>query len=310
MDRILNDLGIVDVSGFNIPITSIPKQRFDGTIKGIDGSHRCRLEYKKIVDNGEYGLIQRCVRFQGTKKQHCVIKRPRSPCIPLQLEGAIQALCFSTLMKFNLVGSVPEVYDIFVFGDEVRFTMEWIDGLNFSSFLEKVPTANLESIFLNCILQLSFILYILEKEIGCDHRDLNSGNIWIRQRSQEYRLVIEEKEYHIKFDYQVVILDFGFACLGNSITRKSSVSLGNGVIPPLDPCPKEGRDMYHILNRLLSLPFIYNRLSSTLMDTIKGWMKPYTVRDPYLTQLITSDPKFEIKLLNARNFIESFAESL
>jgi len=304
LEKSLKNLGIekVDISTFSIPLEYIPRQRVDGLLKG-----RARFEYGKIIDNGEYGLIQRCRRFPDGKLEAArtvIVKRPRHPDLSLASEAILQSLCHSVVKKYGFHNSVPDVYDIFVFANEVRFSMEYVEGLNYVEFLKRNPG---ETVFLNFLLQLAFILYALETELGFDHRDLNAENIWIRTRSepQTYSLEIDGVTYKVSMTNQLVLLDFGFGCLGSSLTRRPHLSLGN-VIPAIDPCPKDGRDMYHILNRLLSNPFIVGMLSETMLYKLKALMKPYKVEEPYLTHIFTSKPSFSIPALTPREFIRLF----
>ena len=297
----------VDISTFSIPLECIPRQRVDGLLKNRDGTNRARFEYGKIIDNGEYGLIQQCVRHSLSKVEAprtVIVKRPRHIELSLTSEAILQALCHSVIQKFGFHNSVPDVYDIFMFGNEVRFSMEYVEGLNYVEFLKRNPG---EQVFMNLLLQLAFILYALETELGFDHRDLNAENIWIRTRSepQVYSLEIDGVNYTLSITNQLVLLDFGFGCLGNTLTRRSHLSLGN-VIPAIDPCPKDGRDMYHILNRLLSNPFIVGMLSETLVSKLRQLMKPYKVEGPYLTHIFTSKPSFSIPALRPKEFIRLF----
>jgi serine/threonine protein kinase len=297
----------VDISTFSIPLECIPRQRVDGLLKNRDGTNRARFEYGKIIDNGEYGLIQQCVRHSLSKVEAprtVIVKRPRHIELSLTSEAILQALCHSVIQKFGFHNSVPDVYDIFMFGNEVRFSMEYVEGLNYVEFLKRNPG---EQVFMNLLLQLAFILYALETELGFDHRDLNAENIWIRTRSepQIYSLEIDGVNYTLSITNQLVLLDFGFGCLGNTLTRRSHLSLGN-VIPAIDPCPKDGRDMYHILNRLLSNPFIVGMLSETLVSKLRQLMKPYKVEGPYLTHIFTSKPSFSIPALRPKEFIRLF----
>ena len=297
----------VDISTFSIPLESIPRQRVDGLLKNRDGTDRARFEYGKIIDNGEYGLIQRCLRYAAGKFEAprvVIVKRPRHTELSLTSEAILQALCHSVIQKFGFHNSVPDVYDIFMFANEVRFTMEYVEGLNYVEFLKRNPG---EPVFMNLLLQLAFILYALETELGFDHRDLNAENIWIRTRSepQVYSLEIDGVTYTLSLTNQLVLLDFGFGCLGSTLTRRPQLSLGN-VIPAIDPCPKDGRDMYHILNRLLINPFVVGMLSETLVSKLRQLMRPYKVEEPYLTHIFTSKPSFSIPALTPKEFIRLF----
>jgi len=201
--------------------------------------------------------------------------------------------------------AIPEVFDIFVFADEVRFSMEWIDGSSCMDFLGAQEVGEFEAVFLNIIIQICFLLEILGRELKFDHRDLKPENIWIRPLEEErnYVISIDGITYTLEFKYQVILLDFGFACIGSTIPP---MSLGQEVIPAMDPCPKTGRDMYHMLNRFLNDAGIRQKMSAGVFATMTEWMKPYNVRNPMLTYLITSDTKFENMSLRPAAIIRWF----
>jgi serine/threonine protein kinase len=302
-------LPFLDIQSFTLPEEHLPKQCVDGVIKYADNSTiRCKLDYKQIVNQGQYGLIHRAIRTcQSHASTLVAVKRPRSIQLSLQPEAILQSLCSSLTEQYGLSNSVPKVHDLFLFANETRFSMDYVEGVNYVEFLTSHWS---EELFLNLILQLCFILYVLEKEIGFDHRDLNAENIWIRTtpKPQIYTLILDGTLYTLSLQYQVVLLDFGFACVGDLSTRMNRLSLG-GVISALDPCPKDGRDMYKILNCLLSQPNIYMRLSPKLRDEFKERMKPYEIQEASLTQILVSLPKFRIAKLTPKALIQAFAIS-
>ena len=87
-----------------------------------------------------------------------------------------------------------------------------------------------------------------------DHRDLKADNLWIRPIPIDYSITVGGKKWRLRAPFQVVILDFGFACLGNE-EGNAIVSLSDGIVPKIDPCPKEGRDLFHLL-LIKHYPFI------------------------------------------------------
>ena len=109
---------------------------------------------------------------------------------------------------------------------------------------------------------------------------------------------LDGTQHTYKCPFQVVLLDFGFACLGNA-AQKMLLNLGD-VIPEIDPCPKEGRDLYHIVNRLLEPPQFADRLSSTVRDTLLLWMRPYGPSQHGGSHVKTALPDFSISALNPR----------
>jgi len=312
LKRILVGLGIdpSDLEGFDphtftLPESVLPKQRVDGLIRTRSGQSRCTLDYKKIINNGQYGLIQKAIRTPGS--QELTVKRPRSTKLSLQPEAILQSLCHSVVERHGLHNSIPRVHDLFLFANETRFSMDFVDGTDYMTFLRNNCS---EAQFMNSILQLCYILYVLETDIGFDHRDLNTDNIWVRRLPAPitYSLEIHGTKFSLQVLNQIVLLDFGFACVGNLATRLTKLSLG-GVIPPLDPCPKDGRDMYQILNRLLTQPFIRNSLSVATLSQLLNSMHPYHVEEPSLTQILTSMPQFGIIGLTPKFLIQAFSSS-
>ena len=292
-DKMDIEKGHLSLHDFSTPISTIPKQRADGKIISLDGKLRSVITYGAITNRGQYGIIQRSLH---DRKHNVVVKRPCRSAISLQPEACLQELCRMHLERNLICSAIPEVYDIFVFADEVRFSMEWIEGVDSLKFLSEVADGELEAAFINILLQVCFILEILGRELKFDHRDLKPENIWIRRLSvpSNYVISIDGITYMIEILHQVILLDFGFACIGSMVPP---MSLAQDVIPPMDPCPKTGRDMYHILSRFLNESTISRRLSKRLYDTMVEWMKPYQVKNGGLLYLITSDAHFENRRL-------------
>ncbi len=293
-------------SDLSLPTLNIPKQHFDGFIY-VNKTKRCKLLYKEINNQGRYGLIQKCTRIdQSTQEsQNVVVKRPRSLSISLAPEAILQAVCYKTVLNAGLTGSIAKPRDIFISSNEVRYTMDYIEGMHLYTFLN-LPGTDVEKAFLNCLMQLCFILYSLE-DLNFDHRDLRIENIWIRPLNSEqvYTLEIEGKIYKVAFKFQVVLLDFGFACIGNS-TRRAIVNLGNEVFSPIDPCPKAGRDLYQFLNSFLENKKIHEKISREFLEQFQVWMGSHKIRSSELSYIITYDPNFENKFLQPLELIKFF----
>uniref|UniRef100_A0A6C0K007 Protein kinase domain-containing protein n=1 Tax=viral metagenome TaxID=1070528 RepID=A0A6C0K007_9ZZZZ len=297
-NKIFNDFDIDPASvksDFSVTESALPRQRVDGKIFNKVGKERCSIEYQSIADHGRYGIIQACKRVEAGISSRAVVKRPRTPSISLAPEALLQTLCYECVNSHGLNGSISKPYDIFLFANEVRFTMEYIDGLSFRNFIWKHSAAEIE----NCILQLCYILFILEDRLNFDHRDLRIENVWIRPLENSRNYVIQFGDLPVQLleiKFQVVLLDFGFSCIGDR-GRKALVNLGDNVFTPIDPCPKTGRDIYQFINSCFEIG-MQDRLSKRFMEFLIEQMKPYRVIQPALTYLITSDLKFEAKGLN------------
>jgi serine/threonine protein kinase len=296
LKKIMDDFEIDSTSinsDFTIPESALPKQRVDGKVITKAGRHRCSIIYQSIENQGRYGIIQACKRVEGGSRT-VVVKRPRSPSLSLAPEAVLQALCYLCVEENGLSGAISKPIDLFLFANEVRFTMEYVDGVSFKKFIQ----GHTHSEIVNCIMQLCCILFVLERELHFDHRDLRIENVWIRPLAEPktYKIQIDGFDHQFEFKFQVILLDFGFACLGD-LARRVLVNLGESVFSPIDPCPKSGRDIYQFLNSCFENG-IQERLSPEFIAVLKGWMKPYTVIATTLTYVTTYDLKFSLDSLN------------
>lgn len=262
------------VSEYTVPIPNLPYQRPDGKIMTRQGQERSILEHKAIVNNGVNCIIQKGIRTKDKTKTQIAIKRPRYTHQHLRLEAFVQALAHSILARAGIHGAIPKPFDIFTFANEVRFTMEWVEGKSSYDFLynllDNVPKFQIA--FLHILAQTAFIMDTLGKVLYMDHRDMNLNNLYIRAKPISYTILKDGAPFQYTCPFQVVLLDFGFACLGTD-ARQMVLNLGN-VIPDIDPCPKEGRDLYHIVNRLLEPPEFATAISPSVRQTLLSWMEP------------------------------------
>jgi serine/threonine protein kinase len=278
------------VPPYSIPTGPIPTENIDSSIRLGSNPARAYIYPKGIVNHGVNCLIQKGIRkSKGGETALIAIKRPRYTHRHLLAEALVQALTSSTLEAAGIRGAIPKVYDIYTIANEVRFTMEWVEGHSGYEQLHKHLLNPLEfrRQFLHIIIQLSFLLHTIHKRIRLDHRDMKLDNIWIRLSPITYT-ISPGRVYSAPF--QVVLLDFGFACIGNT-TNTMQLNLG-GVIPDLDACPKEGRDLYHILNRILEPLGFTEVLGPELHSAILEKMKPVGPSYQRRSHVLTSMPGF------------------
>lgn len=230
---------------------------------------RCSLHMEKVLDHGSYGNVYLARRDETT----ILLKQPRIAEMNLLQEAVLQHLAHKTLEAEGLPWAIPKVYDVFwnTKTKEVWFSMERIYGYGVSEWFSITKTPDVDCFFL--LAQLSLILATLESQLNLDHRDLKHSNLLIKKEPCVIHVRLHEHVWTLTSPFTVVVLDFGFACLGSEILRgKPWVNLGDGVLPPMDPCPKEGRDMFHLLTSLLGLPAFQQRLSKRLHEKIDGWL--------------------------------------
>jgi serine/threonine protein kinase len=260
--------------------------------------HRCSLLIERLIDQGSYGNVYMAKRDE----KHVFLKQPRMAEMNLLQEAVLQHLAHKTLEAEGMGWAIPKVYDVFWNKKEIWFSMERIYGVGVEEWFRSTKTPDMDMLYL--LGQLSLILATLETHLNLDHRDLKSSNLLLKQEPCKIQVYLQNTTWTLLSPFTVVVLDFGFACLGSEALRgKPFVNLGDGVLPPMDPCPKEGRDIFHLLTSLLGLPIIQQTISKRLHDTIDRWLTldkksygPMARRwsTEHWSYLVSSQPQFAI----------------
>ena len=297
--------------GLSIPIDSIPRQHIDGKIR-IGKKVRCEIRYGLLENKGGHGNISKVVRSPGP--QTLCVKSPHNPSYSLLPEAVVQLYASESLRAAGIVGAIPHIYDIFQYAGETRFSMDFIEG---KSAVEAVKTSSEpDKTWLQILAQVSLLLGYLEETIHLDHRDLKADNLWIRNTPIEYYLTVEGVRWHLKAPFQVVILDFGFGCIGDT-SGNAIISLSDGILPKIDPCPKEGRDLFQLLASMWSIPTIRARASTEVQDAMdallvhKNGSYETLVKKTTTTHWIywaVSDRKFRHPLLHPATLLVKLSE--
>lgn len=230
----------------------------------VSATERAQLFLGDIVTHGSYGDIRSAARVKNGKSESVLVKSPRLPEMNLKLEAIVQFISRSCLEKQNIPWAIPQIYDIYQYKGRMSFSMEKIKGQYLHEWFLKTKEPDLD--FYKIMIQLCIILSILHNCLELDHRDLKSDNLFIRHEPCSIQFKHESTVYIIAYTFQVALLDFGFACVGDHI------GLGTEVLPLLDPCPKEGRDLFHFLISVLSIDTIRKRLSVKTLEQIDLWL--------------------------------------
>jgi serine/threonine protein kinase len=193
--------------------------------------------------------------------------------------------------------------------------MEYVNG---SSALEYIYTSSHpEKTWYQVIAQAALILGFLEETINLDHRDLKADNLWVCERPVTYHLRVGGVKWKLQAPFQVVILDFGFACIGDN-TGNAKVSLSDGIIPKIDPCPKEGRDLFHLVTSLWSVPLIRNKMSKEFKEELESLLSYrgtefapiiHTTPRARWIYLTTSNPAFQYPPLIPKALLTKLSSS-
>ncbi len=295
---------------------TIPHEHPSGILIDTKGNSFAKIEYKNIFFEGGYGVLYKCERkdLSGGDVKTSIVKKPLNESTNLDGEALIQWLSWKSMKEYGLESAIPEVYDIFIRKKRVCFCMEYIDG----NFPHEVlaESKNPDLFFIQMLSQVALLCLILEKTILLDHRDLKANNVYIRKTPIHYSFVLNGYKYTMKAPFQVVILDFGFACLGNK-RGSSAINLGEAKLPQSDPCPKEGRDLFHFLTSFWSIPSIRESMKketqievdSLLMDEKRNYSK--LLRNHSQTDwvyVLTGESTFRFPQLSPSNLIQTISE--
>jgi len=221
-------------------VKNLPHCNIKGELHDISGGLLCTFVAKKTLGGGTFGQVDAFTRTDPEGGSIIVaIKRPKFHEMNLISEALFQWKLHHDLKDFGLSFCVPQIYDIFVYqptGD-VWFSMEAFEPVFLSTWCMENPEK-----FHIILLQIALILEVLENELHVDHRDLKINNIIIVTQPITITIEWEHAPRIIIFPFRVVFVDFGFACCSNTIDIKNT-----GHVPGLDPCPKEGRNMFQVL---------------------------------------------------------------
>ena len=293
----------------SIPRSLLPKEHITGEVKA-GGVPRCHLAYKEVTHRGGYGIIQKAVRTIESRSHTLCVKRAVPNSLSLCGEAIIQWLARGTLEGSGICGAIPDVYDIYEYAGETRFTMDFIEGINAVDAILTAsdPTAR----FLSILAQTALILGVLEERLRLDHRDLKADNLWIQAKPVEYRVRLGDDIWIFRDTHQVVLLDFGFACIGDC-EGTAVVNLSDGVLPTIDPCPKEGRDLFQLLVSLWSVPAIRSAVHREIGEQVVQWLRyrgatydklVETAKESRWSYLAVSDRRFRHPPLHPRSVLE------
>ena len=213
-----------------------------GEVFDSSGLYLYRLSPVEKLGEGTFGKVDsfKCV-YKDTEREAIVaIKRPKYPEVDLFMEALFQWRVHDCLEEYGLGFSIPQVYNIIKFkqSGDIWFSMKSYKAALLSAWcLQNIKKDG--KLFTLLLLQISLVLEVMENILQVDHRDLKVNNIMVVDEKCEIDVGKVKK---LVFPFHIVFIDFGYACAGKLIDMKTSDG-----IPPIDMCPKEGRDMFQIL---------------------------------------------------------------
>jgi hypothetical protein len=260
---------------------------------------KCNIKYKNKTISGGYGFIHYALR----NNESIVVKRLLlSEKTNLLKEALLQHISYKTLEKYNLNCFIPKVYDIFYKIDtndnkyKFHFSMEEIKGNYMHIFLKE--SKYIETDFIDCFIQVCVALYILQKEINLDHRDLRYSNIYILNKPIQFSLKLLDDNITYNCSFHIVILDFGFSCIGH---KPTIINAAEGFLHNEERCFKPGRDLFQLLISVWCKSEIRNKMSSEFIEKINSILN-YDNYDYSKITEINEDSKWPYSLTMDDNF--------
>lgn len=268
------ELGLSKPFSFtNLKSIKLPRLTLDNKIITDQGTLRARLHPTNRSGSGGHSILTEYHRIADSKTSIVLLKKSKEEDVSFRTEAFIQLLAQKTLAPLG--NRIPPVLDILELPDfSIGFTMlEFSQSTLCSRFL--ISSSSLEKDILHILAQSALLLQILEDTLSLDHRDLKADNLLILPEISSITYTCSatgiKKRYTLNSPFTVAIVDFGFACLGDEQFR-TSVDAGEGTLPPLDPCPKDGRDLFHLIVSLYGIEAIRNSLSPRLRSQFHAWM--------------------------------------
>lgn len=201
-------------------------------------------------------------------------------------EGLLHVLAWKVLQKSATPWAVPRPFE--VFGDHsdalpgwksMSLCMSYVNGRTMYSFLKKMWRAGAHAengrIIMELLAQVAYILHHLQKELRLNHRDVKINNILIRRRrADEPPVLLELGDRILATQFELTLIDFGFACVGCPPPRApNTVFQAGSWFPAGELCCKVGRDLAQLLFCIHCYYPLENYLSAELVAELRRWLQ-------------------------------------
>jgi hypothetical protein len=232
-----------------------------------------KLRCTMYVAQGKFGCIDLGVHETIDDSEEVFIKRPLLSGLSLLEEACLQILVWKSLKDIGFPNGAPKPVSIFRLRDNsICFAMTQIkNAITLDKYLEQIPHEQITLVIIECLLQLCGMVWYLDAKIGINHRDLKPSNFLVVPHTPVAKIInVENEILEMESQLSLTFIDFGFACLGSTKTNISDISLST-VYSRVDPCPKEGRDIYLFL-AFLYIDY-YDYLDTDIRHLLERWLE-------------------------------------
>ena len=203
-------------------------------------------------------------------------------------EALLHVLAWQTMQSTATPWAIPRPYE--VFGDfmesangdgnggwrSMSFCMSYVKGRTLYSYMQKYWRAASRpangTFFIEVLSQVAYILFHLQQVLRLNHRDVKVNNILVRPRSSPVLLELGGRS--IWTNYEVTLIDFGFACVGCPPPRAPvTVFQAGSWFPFGELCCKVGRDVAQLLYCIHCYFPVDDYLPNNIGDSVRSWMQ-------------------------------------
>jgi serine/threonine protein kinase len=243
------------------PLIILPQCSVRGEVLDPSGHFICSYTPLKHLGEGAFSVIDKFRRRdEKGKLNEIALKRPKYKELNLLYEALFQWKLHHDLEEYGLSHTVPQVYDIFLHKPTgaVWFTMEAFEPLTVSDWcLKRLGSPEYKHYFILLMLQIALVLEVFDTGLRIDHKDLKINNMIVVETPVSVKVTWNREERVLEFPFRVVFIDFGFAC------KEYTIDLKTDDLPPLDPCPKEGRNVFQVLVSLWNIQTLRELLDAS-----------------------------------------------
>lgn len=261
------------------PLLAQPKPlSLHGTDSYCHGSLRL-TEFTPFM-SGKFGVVYLVYRENDTDTGYIFLKTSPNHPSALLIEGLLQAIAHRVLREYGFPKAIPRVLEIVKHPDYgIVLGLERNPGAQLLAdyFKSQVqwgsPSIHNDHIVCSVLAQVATYLAILEATIGMNHRDLTGTNVLMVLPSQPIHQTVSVGAFQwtIHASQQAILIDFGFACIGKE-DGQMIVSAGE-LLPQIDFCPKEGRDLFLFCASLWNIPIFRESLTPMCKSLFEIWLQ-------------------------------------
>ncbi len=221
------------------------------------------FQLRNMVAKGSYGYIYSSIWVNNIEELY--IKQSKQPLLK---EVLLQIMACCVLEVYNFSWVVPKINDVFSSQQNGHmFTMipkkdSTIYQIYLKNNYKSSPCVENDIMLFEVVCQMALYNYILEEEIGLNHRDLQTRNIlMICPNESQDTIHHDAKDFEISIHAKnhALMVDFGNSCIPQNETRVYTPSHQYSI----DSTPKAGRDLFQMLAYLYNQTFIRNGLTET-----------------------------------------------